>query len=81
MPRVLHVEVHEGADMEDLLDRLGSRELMREMFGLENIAVALPPRRVIDFGDDEIRLLRIGLTKAVVKGDRVEHKAKMADLG
>ena len=56
MPSVFHVEIHEGADVEDFFDQLGSRELLGEMFRLENIAMSLSPRRVIDFGHDEVGL-------------------------
>ncbi len=66
--------------MKYLFDGLGSRKLMSEMLRLENVTVPLSPRRVVDLGDDEVGLRRIGLTKAVVEGNRVEYKAEMSKL-
>lgn len=80
MPSIFHVEIHEGADVKYFFDGLGSRKLVSEMLRLENVTVALSPRRVVDLSDDEVGLRRIGLTKAVVEGNRVEYKAEMAKL-
>src|SRR5205823_4200020 len=72
------VHVHEGRDMEDLVDVrdeatcTGARR--------EHIGVTLTPRRVGHVRDERDELHSV-LVEAIVKADRIEAMAKRPDLG
>src|SRR5579883_146274 len=71
-PLVLEVHVHEGRDVEVLLEADG-------LAGLHDVGVPLAPRRVVDLRDDGVdpRPRRV---PAVVEAHRVEDVAERAEL-